>query len=136
MVKELRINTSSGFQIISINERIEDIVEDTGIKKGIVNVFTPHATAAIIINENADPNIGTDLIDALERMVPLRAGYLHDRIDGNAAAHIKAAIIGPSQNIPIRHGELLLGTWQDIMLCEFDGPKIRKVIVTIISEEE
>jgi len=92
-----------------------------------------HSTAAIVVNETADPNIGQDVIDALGRAVPTRADWLHDRIDDNAHSHIKASLLGPSELIPIRDGDLLLGTWQGIWLFEFDGPRTRKVAVHILS---
>ncbi|MCZ6821709.1 MAG: secondary thiamine-phosphate synthase enzyme YjbQ, partial [Deltaproteobacteria bacterium] len=90
--------------------------------------------AAIAINENDDPNIGVDLLTALDRAIPDHAGWLHDRIDNNAQAHIKAAILGPSELIPIADGDLLLGTWQGLMLIELDGPRsTRRVAVSLIS---
>jgi secondary thiamine-phosphate synthase enzyme len=93
-----------------------------------------HATAAIVVNENDDPNIGVDLLAALDRAIPDHAGWLHDRIDGNAQAHIKAAVLGPSETIAIRDGDLLLGTWQGIILVELDGPRAeRHVAVTIVA---
>ena len=106
---------------------------DSGVKQGICNVFALHATAAIIINENYDPNISLDFLDALNKAIPEKAGYRHDRVDGNAASHIKAAILGPGENIPIKDGKLYLGTWQSVMLVELDGPrKTRKINVEIV----
>ena len=97
-------------------------------------VFTPHATAAITINENDDPNIGVDLIAALRKAVADHDGWLHDRVDDNAASHIKSAIVGPSQSIPLIDGRLARGRWQNVFFCEFDGPRsTRKVIVTVVS---
>lgn len=93
-------------------------------------MFVPHATAAVTINENADPNIGEDLQEALGKLIP-EGIWRHDRIDDNAAAHIKAAIIGPSETVPVKNGKLVLGTWQSIMLMEFDGPRERRVIVQL-----
>ena len=94
-----------------------------------------HATAAVIVNETQDPNIGRDVITALERAVPERAGWLHDRIDDNAHSHIKAAILGPSELLPVRGGELVLGTWQRLMLLEFDGPRKRRVSVQMLPSD-
>jgi secondary thiamine-phosphate synthase enzyme len=91
-----------------------------------------HATAAIAINENDDPNIGVDLLRALETAVPTRAGWLHDRVDGNAHAHIKAALLGPSETLAVEGGELVLGTWQGVMLVELDGPRSRRISVQVI----
>jgi secondary thiamine-phosphate synthase enzyme len=115
---------------------VERAVAEAGIDAGQATVFTPHATAAITINENDDPNIGRDLTSALDRMVPLHAGWLHDKdkIDNNAAAHIKSAIVGPSETIPIAGGKLCLGRWQNVFLCDFDGPRPeRTVLVSILS---
>ncbi len=92
-----------------------------------------HSTAAVIVNENDDPNIGVDVITALGRAIPTRAGWLHDRIDDNAHAHIKASILGASELIALRDGQLLLGRWQGLMLLEFDGPRERRVSVQFLS---
>jgi secondary thiamine-phosphate synthase enzyme len=95
--------------------------------------MTLHATAAIIVNENADPNIGTDLLHALDGAIPEHAGWLHDRIDDNAQSHILASILGPSETIPVENGDLLLGTWQGILLVELDGPRAsRRIAVTLL----
>lgn len=129
------IETSEHDEVFDITDRVQDILSESGLSRGTCTVFTPHATAAITINENDDPNIGTDLLRALKKLVPERGGWLHDRVDGNAASHIKSAIVGPSENIPVSGGRLGLGTWQNIFLCEFDGPRTeRKVAVSIIGE--
>ncbi len=129
---EFTISTSEHSELIDITHKVKELIRESKIKQGSVLVYTPHATAAIIINENYDPNICLDFLDAIEKIVPLRAGWRHDKIDSNAAAHIKAAIIGPSESIPIKDGQLTLGTWQNLMLCEFDGPRSnRKVIICI-----
>ena len=93
-------------------------------------MFVPHATAAVAINENADPNIGEDLQEALAKLIP-EGTWRHDRIDDNGAAHIKAAIVGPSETVPVKSGRMVLGTWQGLMLLEFDGPRERRVFVQI-----
>ncbi len=131
MIKEINLSSKSEFDMIDINKQVTEAVKESGVNEGICTVYVPHATAAVIINENADPNIAKDFLDATDKIVPLHAGYLHDKIDNNAAAHIKAAIIGPSETIPILNGNLGLGTWQDINVVEFDGPKTRRVIITI-----
>ena len=91
-----------------------------------------HSTAAVVVNETDDPNIGADIVAALDRAVPDHAGWLHDRIDDNAHAHIKAAVLGPSELVPVRGGDLVLGTWQRLILMEFDGPRKRRVSVQLI----
>ncbi len=127
------ISTHSHNEIIDITEQVSGIVAKSKVKEGMCLVYTPHATAAIIINENADPNVMDDIIKALGKMVAEHDNYKHDRVDNNAAAHIKSSIIGPSEIIPVNDGKLMLGTWQDVMFCEFDGPRSnRKIIVQII----
>lgn len=129
-MKEVVVKTRRKCQVIDITPRVQEIVEQDGSTDGLCCVFVPHATAAVTINENADPNIGEDLQDALAKLIP-EGIWRHDRIDGNAAAHIKAAIIGPSETVPVKDGRLALGTWQSLMLVEFDGPRERRVIVQI-----
>jgi secondary thiamine-phosphate synthase enzyme len=127
---QLTISSTKKQEIIDITDKVKEILEDSEIKKGLCHIYTPHATAAIIINENYDPNIMVDIINALDRIIP-EGEWLHDKIDNNGAAHIKAAILGPSETIPIKDNKLQLGTWQNIALAEFDGPRTRKIIVTL-----
>ncbi len=129
-MKDFFVKTARKYQVIDITPRVQEIVEQDGSTDGLCCVFVPHATAAVTINENADPNIGEDLQDALAKLIP-EGIWRHDRIDGNAAAHIKAAILGPSETVPVKDRRLVLGTWQSLMLVEFDGPRQRKVIVQI-----
>jgi secondary thiamine-phosphate synthase enzyme len=130
---KLTIATSAHEEVIDITADVQRVVRESKVADGICVVYVSHATAAIAINENADPNIGVDLNVALDRMIPAHAGWKHDRIDDNAAAHIKSAIVGPSETIPIAGGRLCLGTWQNVFLCEFDGPRAaRTVVVTVI----
>jgi secondary thiamine-phosphate synthase enzyme len=105
----------------------------TGIKEGFCIIFIPHTTAAITINENADPSVVQDLMMAINKMAPLEAGYHH--LEGNSAAHIKSSLVGCSKTILIESGRLVLGTWQGIFFCEFDGPRSRKVHVKVVKEE-
>ena len=126
--------TKAHDQVVDVTSEVERIVAQSGARDGIVCVFTPHATAAVTINENDDPNIGVDLIAALRKAIADHDGWLHDRVDDNAASHIKSAIVGPSQSIPLIDGRLALGRWQNVFFCEFDGPRpTRKVIVTVVS---
>ena len=134
MQEEFYISTKKKQELIDITENVNSIIKKSKIKEGLCSVFTAHATAAIIINENYDPNICTDLLNALNKLVPSGI-WLHDRIDGNADAHIKAAILGPSETIPVKNGELQLGRWQSCMFAELDGPRNdRKIIVTILGD--
>jgi secondary thiamine-phosphate synthase enzyme len=127
---ELQVRTTDKRQMIDLTPRVAEIVARAGLAEGLCSVYTPHATAAIVINENDDPNVCLDVLDALDRLVP--AGrWRHDRVDGNAAAHIQAAILGPGETIPIRQARLCLGTWQAVMLVELDGPRQRRVLVTV-----
>ena len=130
MIAEFRIRTTTKREMIDLTARVADVVARAGMAEGLCSVYTPHATAAIVVNENDDPNVCVDVLDALDRLVP--AGiWRHDRVDGNAASHIQATILGPGETIPIQQGKLLLGTWQAVMLVELDGPRDRRVVVTI-----
>ena len=109
---------------------VQDEVRQSGVKDGFCVVFTPHTTAAITINENADPDVVRDLNMELGKIIPWEDGYHH--IEGNSAAHLKSSLVGASEHIIIEDGRLLLGTWQGIYFCEYDGPRSRKVIVKIM----
>ena len=127
---ELRIRTTQKREMIDLTAGVADIVARADVAEGLCSVYTPHATAAVVVNENDDPNVCVDVLDALDRLVP--AGiWRHDRVDGNAASHIQATILGPGETIPIHAGKLCLGTWQAVMLVELDGPRERRVIVTV-----
>jgi secondary thiamine-phosphate synthase enzyme len=127
---DITLRTRKTQEMIDITQQVADEVRRTGVKDGLCLVFVPHATAAVVINENADPNVCQDILDAMGRLVP-EGAWRHDRIDNNAAAHIKATILGPSETVPVRGGALRLGTWQRLMLVEFDGPRDRTVIVEV-----
>ena len=126
------VETRQAEQTIDITDSVRKVVASAGAPSGVAHVMVLHSTAAVVVNESHDPNLGIDLIDALDRAIPDRAGYLHDRIDDNAHSHIKAAILGPSELIPIVRGELLLGSWQRVMLVELDGPRKRRVSVQLL----
>jgi len=130
MQAELRIRSQHKYEMIDLTPRVRQLVQEAGADEGICSVYVPHATAAIVINENDDPNVCEDVLTALDRLIP-EGQWRHDRIDNNGAAHIKATILGPGETIPVQHGRLLLGTWQAIMLVELDGPKDRRVVVTV-----
>ena len=135
MHHEIFLSTSKKQELIDITDKINSIIKKSKIKNGICSVFAAHATAAIIINENYDPNICLDLIDALDKLIP-RGIWRHDRIDGNADSHIKSAMLGPSETIPVKDGKMDLGRWQALQFCELDGPRQdRKIIVTILSSD-
>jgi secondary thiamine-phosphate synthase enzyme len=128
-----QVDTKESQQAIEITESVREIVRRSRAREGLCHVMVLHSTAALVVNETDDPNIGSDLIQALARAVPEHAGWLHDRIDDNAHAHIKASLLGPSELLSIHAGELVLGTWQRLLLLEFDGPRQRQVSVQILS---
>ena len=128
------ISSKEPEQSFDITERVRDIAKRSGVRTGFCHVMALHSTAAVVVNETADPNIGRDVITALGRMVPTKADWLHDLRDDNAHSHIKASLLGSSETIPMQDGELVLGTWQGIWLFEFDGPRDRKVSVRFSSE--
>jgi secondary thiamine-phosphate synthase enzyme len=127
---DIKIHTQKTQEVVDITAQVAEMVRQAGVRTGLCVVYVPHATAAVVINENADPNVCQDILDALGRMVP-EGAWRHDRVDNNAAAHIKATILGPSETVPVRDGRLQLGTWQSLMLVEFDGPRERTLIVEV-----
>jgi secondary thiamine-phosphate synthase enzyme len=129
-VAEFVVHTQRVLEMVDITRPVTDAVRQSGVADGICLVYVPHATAAVVINENADPNVCEDILEALGRLIP-EGRWRHDRIDNNAAAHIKATILGPSETVPVRGGRLRLGTWQSLMLVELDGPRDRSVIVEV-----
>ena len=136
MQEEFYLSTKKKQELIDITSQVNSIIKKSKVKAGLCNVFAAHATAAIIINENYDPNICLDLIDALNKLIPTGI-WRHDRVDGNADAHIKSAILGPQETMPIKNGQLYLGRWQALVFCELDGPRAnRRVIVTIIGHKD
>ena len=131
--KEVTIGTHSRTEFINIDREIENVIRESGVKQGVCHIFVPHTTAAITINENADPSVVRDILMETEKLVPFDDNYHH--LEGNAAAHIKATLIGSSETVFIEGGRLALGTWQSIYFCEFDGPRRRKVWVRVEGED-
>ena len=127
----IEVATQQARQLVDITREAAAEVERSGVREGLCALYAQGATAALMIQENADPNLPLDVLDCLDGLVP--AGrWRHDRIDDNGAAHIQAGIVGPSEAVPIRGGALALSTWQNVFLCDFDGPRrSRKVLVTI-----
>ena len=124
------VPTSKRNQMINITSQTQSAVTESGIKNGDIIVFCPHTTAAITVNENADPDVVSDIILTLDELLPEnRTGYRH--CEGNSDSHCKSSIIGCSEQVIIKNGKLVLGTWQGIFFCEFDGPRTRKVITQI-----
>jgi secondary thiamine-phosphate synthase enzyme len=129
-MKEINLQTNSRIEMIDITASVQTVIDKEKISNGLCIIFSPHTTAAITINENADPDVPRDIISALEKAVPLSAGYRHS--EGNSAAHVKSSLVGASELVIIEKGRLVLGTWQSIFFCEFDGPRTRKFMIKII----
>ena len=127
---ELKVRTRNKNDVVDLTRQIAELVRQADLEHGLCHVYVPHATAAIIVNENDDPQIGQDLLTALDGLIP-EGVWLHDKVDENGASHLKATILGPSETVPIQRGRLALGTWQAIMLVDFDGPRDRTAIVTL-----
>ena len=125
------LRTTARCEMIDITDRLAALVKESGIRDGSCLVFVPHTTAAVTINENADPDVPLDILATVDRIIPFSDHYQH--AEGNAAAHIKASLFGASQTIFIESGRLVLGRWQSIFFCEFDGPRTRQVLVGLTS---
>jgi secondary thiamine-phosphate synthase enzyme len=134
MKHQFTVATRAHAQFVDITAEVQAAVRESGVHSGVAHVFVPHTTAGITINENADPSVVADIIAALERAVPEDAAYRHS--EGNSPAHVKASLMGSCQTVPVEQGKLILGTWQGIYLCEFDGPRTRRVIVKVQPDGE
>jgi len=131
MITEIKIKTKKTEEIIDITDKVNNIIKNSDIQEGLCIIFVPHTTAGITINENADPAVKRDVLKIFNKFIPLIADYEH--IEGNSAAHAKSIITGFSQTIFIKDNELLLGTWQGLYFCEYDGPRNRKIYVKLIA---
>jgi len=135
MQKTIQIHTDKAIGLYDITHLIEEIVASSGVNFGVVNVYAQGATAAIMIQENWDQSVQTDVVNFLGNIIP-KGVWMHDYQDGNGDAHLKAGLIGPSETIPIIDGMMGLSTWQNIFFCEFDGPREnRKVVITVLSDK-
>ncbi|MBO6011299.1 MAG: YjbQ family protein [Oscillospiraceae bacterium] len=134
MLLKFTVETSRHTQMLNITDRIKKAVAESGVRSGLCTVFIPHTTAAVTINENADPDVVRDITAELDKIVPWDDGYRHS--EGNSAAHLKASMIGFSEQIVIEDGRLLLGIWQGVYFCEFDGPRARSVYVKVTADPE
>ncbi len=130
-MKEITVQTRARTEMIDITAAVQKMINEEKIESGICLVYTPHTTAAITINENADPDVPRDMLAALDRAVPLSANYRH--AEGNSAAHVKSSLVGASELVIIENNRLVLGTWQSIFFCEFDGPRTRKAYVKVMT---
>jgi secondary thiamine-phosphate synthase enzyme len=127
----LMVRSGKRADAMDITDRVQQVVHESGVASGLCHVYVPHTTAGVFINENADPDALSDILRTLESLVPWENGYRH--AEGNAAAHIKASLVGTSQTVPVRNGRLALGRWQGIYLADFDGPRERHVQVTVLT---
>jgi secondary thiamine-phosphate synthase enzyme len=127
---QLTVKTNSQTELIDITAPIQDVVHKSGLEEGLCFVFIPHTTAAVTINESADPSVKSDMLQVINQVIPWEAGYRH--MEGNSPAHIKSTLVGASELIAVERGRLVLGTWQGVFFCEFDGPRTRKVNVTVL----
>ncbi len=132
-MEKFTIHSVDRTSIIDITQQIQSIVKESGINDGVCYVFIPHTTAGVTINENADPDVKSDMLMEINKVIPFNDSYRH--IEGNSAAHIKASLFGNSETIFLKEGRLQLGTWQGIFFCEFDGPRTRQVWVNLIKSE-
>ena len=132
MIKEFGLESSKRNELIDITDEIKEIVKENRMKQGLCVVFCPHTTAAITINENADPDVKDDILMQLGKICPFDKGYKHS--EGNSDAHVKSSLIGASELIVVEKGKLKLGAWQGIYFAEFDGPRSRKVIVKLLKQ--
>jgi secondary thiamine-phosphate synthase enzyme len=129
-MKSFRLQTKSRAELIDITPLVTTALQESNATEGVCLIYCPHTTAGITINENADPDVIRDLLFALDRTVPLEAGYHH--AEGNSAAHVKSSLVGASCQVIVSDGRLVLGQWQSIFFCEFDGPRNRTVLVQIV----
>ncbi|MCH7494903.1 MAG: YjbQ family protein [Candidatus Marinimicrobia bacterium] len=132
MPSQFSVNTRSSTEFVNVTSQVQNELQRTEVKNGVCTVYVPHTTAGITINEGADPNVAKDILMEINKIVPMQDGYTHS--EGNSAAHIKTSLFGSSVQIPVEDGRLTLGTWQSIFLCEFDGPRNRRVIVQVVGK--
>ena len=130
MIQTFQVKTTTQTEFIEITYSVQGAVQETGVRDGICIIFVPHTTAAVTINENADPSVIQDIVMELNKIVPFKNQYRH--MEGNSPAHIKASLMGCSEIVLVESGKLVLGTWQGIFFCEFDGPRNRKVHVKVM----
>ncbi len=133
MIRTFQVKTSKQIELINITRSIQEVVGKSGVEEGLCFIFIPHTTAAVTINENADPSVSRDIVMELNKMVSFEGPYQHG--EGNSSAHIKASLVGSSPTLFVEFGKLVLGTWQGIFFCEFDGPRNRTVQVKVVKSE-
>lgn len=132
MLRTLDVRTGSRTEFVDLTAPVQEVVRDSGVSEGLCHVFVPHTTAGVTINENADTSVKADILMVLNKLISDKEPYRH--LEGNSPAHIKASLVGPQLTVLVSGGRLLLGTWQGIFFCEFDGPRSRRVHVKVSSE--
>ncbi len=130
MIRQLRVQSKSKTELLDITQGVQRLVAESGVRSGVCYVYVPHTTSGITINENTDPNVGRDILKELNKVIPFDDNYSHG--EGNSAAHIKSTLVGVSKVIMVEEGRLVLGTWQAVFYCEFDGPRDRRVLVKVM----
>ncbi len=128
----LTVKTNSRNEMIDITYEVENYLKENNFQNGVLTIFVPHTTAAVTINENADPSVKRDILSYLSKLIPQNAGFTH--MEGNSDSHIKSTLVSPSLTVIVENGKIVLGTWQSIFFCEFDGPRARKVYLKFIKE--
>jgi secondary thiamine-phosphate synthase enzyme len=135
MRKSFSVSSSQREELVDITPQVQEVVVHSGVENGLIVLYVQGATAALMIQENWDDSVQTDVVNLLRKLIP-RGGWLHDQQDGNGDSHLKAGLVGPSESIPIIDGRLGLSRWQNIFLCDFDGPRAeRQIVCTIIKDE-
>jgi secondary thiamine-phosphate synthase enzyme len=134
MRESITVSTHSREELVDITKQVQQVVDRSGMRDGLLSVYVQGATAGIMIQENWDESVQTDVINLLAKLIP-RGVWLHDRQDGNGDSHLKAGLVGPSETVPVIDGKLGLSTWQNLFLCEFDGPRSeRRIVCTLIED--
>jgi secondary thiamine-phosphate synthase enzyme len=134
MRETIRVATRAREELVDVTAQVTEVVRGSGVRDGLVHVYVQGATAGVMIQENWDDSVQTDVVSLLRQVIP-RGVWLHDRQDGNGDSHLKAGLVGPSETVPLVDGRLGLSTWQNIFLCEFDGPRAeRRLVVTVLAD--
>lgn len=132
-METISVRTNARTELIDITDKVVQVVKKSGVKDGLVYIYVPHTTAAVTINENADPSVQADILTELNKLIPFSDNYTHS--EGNSAAHIKSSLIGASESVLVENGQLVFGTWQGLFFCEFDGPRSRKVYIKVMKDK-
>lgn len=133
MIQTFQVKSSRRTDFIDITHSVQEVIQKSGVGEGVCHIFIPHTTAAVTINENADPSVTQDIMMILNKLIPSVGDYRH--LEGNSPAHIRSSLMGCSETVFVESGKLVLGTWQGIFFCEFDGPRSRKVYVKVVRDE-